>query len=223
MQLVQCNTEILLEHREPSSAEISLHFLTQSTWKAVSKEKGRYQALPLSLSDWLQPLPSPASCPVACSTSRPGCGYKQPGCCGTTRHTNLPAQSPVNAETNSISSVPDHSSSYAIKGVWGKIPCRSFCALFKGSSFLQMSADQCYPLWITDEAVGIALLLHGQVGEVGPAPLACPLPHAAMVSLTAVLRASLDRLTSLPRGRLAVSMLSIDLLCSSEGASIFTS
>lgn len=95
--------------------------------KLLRKEKGRTQAPPqlLAFSCWLQPLPSPASCPVACATSRPGCGYKQPGCCGTTRHRNLPAQNPVNAETNSISSVPDHSSSWAIKSVQGKIPRRA--------------------------------------------------------------------------------------------------
>lgn len=113
VQLVQGNTKILLKHWEPSSAKISLHFLAQSVWKTGEEREGKDSgsAPLLALSGWLQPLPSPTSCPVACATSRPGCGYKQPGCCGTTRHRNLPAQNPVNAETNSISSVTDHSSS----------------------------------------------------------------------------------------------------------------
>lgn len=120
VKLVECNVKILLEDWEASSAKISLHFLIQSTWK-TGKEREREswsaQALPRSQSCQAHCIPTlPASCQTACATSRPGCGYKQPGCCGTARHRNLPAQNPVNVETNSISSIREHSSSQAIKG-----------------------------------------------------------------------------------------------------------
>lgn len=65
MQLVQSNSKVLLEHWEPSSAKISLHFLIQPTWKTGEGREGKdscYAPL-LAQSSWMQPLPSHTSCP----------------------------------------------------------------------------------------------------------------------------------------------------------------
>lgn len=64
MQLVQGSTKILLEHREPSSAKIPLHFFAQSAWKTGEERKGKESgsAPLLAGSGWLQPLPSLPCC-----------------------------------------------------------------------------------------------------------------------------------------------------------------
>ena len=139
VQLVQRNTKILLKHREPSSAKISLHLLTQSTWKTDEEREGKDSgsAPLLAFSGWVQPLALP--CLLPCCLVLPqglDAGTSSPAAVGQqgteiSQHKTLRMQK----QTASVQSLTTAPARPCVAKKFSQSCSLSFCALVRGSRF----------------------------------------------------------------------------------------